>query len=58
MVGDSVTNILAAQNANMPVIYVSYGYGDLADIDAHKPLAVVDSFDEIVDVLASYAAAG
>ena len=58
MVGDSVTDILAAQNANMPVIYVSYGYGDLADIGAHKPLAVVDSFDEIVDVLANYADAG
>ncbi len=58
MVGDSVTDILAAQNANMPVICVSYGYGDLADIVAHKPLAVIDSFDEILDVLAVGACAG
>ena len=58
MVGDSVTDILAAHNANMPVICVSYGYGDLADIVSHKPLAVVESFDEIVAVLTNCAAAG
>jgi len=57
MVGDSVTDLLAAQNANMPVICVSYGYGDLPDIVAHGPSVIIDSIDQIVDALSEEATA-
>ena len=53
MVGDTATDVLAAKNADMPVIFVTYGYGDIAAIDLHEPLAVVDSMGEIVNALAS-----
>ena len=41
MIGDTVTDILAARNANMPAICVSYGYGDQTDIADHSPFAIV-----------------
>jgi phosphoglycolate phosphatase len=51
MIGDTITDIVAAENANMSSIYVSYGYGDISDIDLRHPLAVVDSLDQIIDLL-------
>lgn len=51
MVGDTVTDVLAAKNADMPAIYVTYGYGDISDVESFDPLALVDSFGEIVDLL-------
>jgi phosphoglycolate phosphatase len=53
MVGDTVTDILAAQNASMGVVCVSYGYGDIADIVAHNPSAIIDSIDQIVNLVAT-----
>lgn len=51
MIGDTVTDIQAAQNANMRAICVSYGYGSKADITDHSPFAIVDSIDQVVDIL-------
>jgi len=51
MIGDTGTDILAAKNANMPSIYVTYGYGDITEIELSDPLAIVDSLSEIVDLL-------
>ncbi|HCU88715.1 MAG TPA: phosphoglycolate phosphatase [Gammaproteobacteria bacterium] len=51
MVGDTGTDILAAKNANMPSIYVTYGYGAITEIELSAPLAIVDSLSEIVDLL-------
>ncbi len=51
MVGDTRTDILAAKNANMPSVYVTYGYGNITDIELNDPLAIVDSLSEIVDLL-------
>ena len=51
MIGDTVTDIQAGRNANMAVIAVSYGYGDKGDMAAHEPLAIVDSIDQIVEII-------
>jgi phosphoglycolate phosphatase len=51
MVGDTVTDIEAAQRANMKVICVSYGYGSRPDLIASKPSAIVDSIDQIIDII-------
>ena len=44
MVGDSKNDILAAQNAGMHSIGVSYGYNYNQSIEDHNPSVVVDSF--------------
>lgn len=51
MVGDSITDVLAAQNANMQVICVSYGYGDIKEIRARDACAITDSFPAVVGLL-------
>ncbi len=56
MVGDSQYDILAAHNANMDSIGVSYGYNNNQDIGIYRPSAVVDSFAEILTLLPKPAA--
>ncbi|MDO6761494.1 phosphoglycolate phosphatase [Tamlana sp. 2_MG-2023] len=50
MVGDSKNDILAAQNANMESIGVSYGYNYNENIADYKPTVVVDHFSEIQEL--------
>lgn len=50
MVGDSKNDILAAQNANMESIGVSYGYNYNENIADYKPTVVVDNFKELQDL--------
>ena len=52
MIGDSKNDILAAKGADMQSIAVSYGYNYGEDIAIYEPEAVVDSFDEILEILA------
>ena len=47
MVGDSKNDILAAQNANMKNIGVSYGYNYNEHISDYNPDKVIDSFAEL-----------
>lgn len=47
MVGDSKNDILAAQNADMHSIGVSYGYNYNTHISEFNPTTVVDKFDEL-----------
>ncbi len=47
MVGDSKNDILAAQNANMESIGVSYGYNYNENISDYNPTIVVDSFSDL-----------
>lgn len=47
MVGDSKNDILAAQNANMESIGVSYGYNYNENIADYKPTIVVDNFADL-----------
>lgn len=52
LVGDSVTDIKAAQAANMPVICVSYGYNQGMDLTNYGPDAIIDSFRELSSLIA------
>lgn len=52
MIGDSLTDVLAARNAGMPVVCVNYGYGDVVEMRAHEPDAMVGRFADIPALLA------
>lgn len=47
MVGDSKNDILAAQNAKMENIGLSYGYNYNENIADYNPTLVVDQFSEL-----------
>jgi phosphoglycolate phosphatase len=47
MVGDTATDARAAINAQIPVICVSYGYGNISEMAALGPVAIVDSMAEV-----------
>lgn len=47
MVGDSISDIRAAQAAGMPVICVSFGYNQGLDLTKVGPDAIIDSFAEL-----------
>ena len=51
MIGDSKNDIIAAQNANMQSIGVTYGYNYGEDIAIYNPDVVVDDIYEVVDIL-------
>ncbi len=53
MLGDSETDIRTAQNANMPVIAVSFGYTS-QHVSAFNPTHVIDHFDEAWPVISTY----
>ena len=46
MIGDSVNDILAAQNAGVPAIAVPFGYSD-KPVASFKPDLVLDHFDDL-----------
>lgn len=46
MIGDSINDILAAQNAGIPAIGVPFGYSD-KPIDSFNPDFVIDHFDKL-----------
>ena len=48
MIGDSITDIRAARNADMPVICVSYGYNHGEDIHSAGADRVVDSLRGLI----------
>ena len=50
MVGDSKNDILAAQNADMQSIGVSYGYNYNENIADYNPTVVVDNFADLQDL--------
>jgi phosphoglycolate phosphatase len=56
MVGDSVNDILAAQNAGIPSIAVSFGYSDVP-VDKLDPDHVIGSFDQLTVALVEQAIA-
>ena len=51
MIGDSENDILAAKNANIKSIAVTYGYSQGVDIKELKPDFIVNSLKEIKDIL-------
>ena len=51
MIGDSKNDIIAAKNANMDAVGVTYGYNYGEDIMIYKPDVVIDDFANIMDIL-------
>ncbi len=51
MVGDSKTDIETAQNANVPVVAVDFGYSD-HPVAPYKPNRVISHFDALWDAVA------
>ncbi len=51
MVGDSATDLHAANNAGMPVVLVRYGYRRDLDLDAADAVAVIDDMRELLPLL-------
>ena len=49
MVGDSINDVLAAKNAEVPVVVVSFGYTDIPPKDLGGDV-LIDQFDELYDV--------
>lgn len=56
-IGDAAVDVLAAQAAGVSAIGVTWGAGHRADLEAARPLALVDSVDELKRVLLGEAAA-
>ena len=50
VVGDSITDILAARAAGVPAVAVSFGYTEIAPHDLGAD-AVIDHFDELISAL-------
>lgn len=51
MVGDRQHDILGARENNLPVIGVGYGYGTLTEITAAKPDTIVNTVEELRNIL-------
>lgn len=51
MVGDSISDIRAAQAAGIPVICVSFGYNQGMDLTTARPDAIIDSFAELPELI-------
>ncbi len=51
MIGDSKNDILAAKEASMECIGVSYGYNYGEDINLYKPDIVIDDFGSLLEYL-------
>ncbi|MEN4053287.1 MULTISPECIES: phosphoglycolate phosphatase [Sulfurimonas] len=51
MIGDSKNDILAAKNAGVESIAVSYGYNYGEDIRTYHPSAVIDTFADLTTLL-------
>lgn len=50
MIGDSINDILAAQNAGLPSIAVPFGYSDVP-VETLKPTHIISHFDELTPQL-------
>lgn len=50
MVGDSITDILAARAAGMPIAAVTFGYNHGEPVSLRQPDFLIDHFPEILDI--------
>lgn len=49
MIGDREHDVLGARKSGLDCLAVSYGYGDMEELAASKPLKIAASAEEIVD---------
>lgn len=52
MVGDKEHDVFGARKAGLDCLAVSYGYGTMEELEAAKPLQIVDSADEVLNFFA------
>ena len=51
MVGDSKNDILAAKNAGLPCVAVTYGYNQGENLQSLKPDYTIDRFEELKEIV-------
>jgi phosphoglycolate phosphatase len=51
MVGDTTTDIQFAANANVPTVCVTFGAHSKANLDSKAPLALIDEWMQLLDVI-------
>lgn len=51
MVGDRKFDIIGAKANGLDVIAVTYGFGDRSEIEAHEPTLIVNSVQELRELL-------
>ena len=51
LVGDTVTDVKGAAVHNIPTVGVSWGYGEVADMEKAGAVAIVNSMDELYEYL-------
>ncbi len=54
MVGDSLSDIVAGHDQKLKTIAVTYGYENSNTFVTQNPTFIVDSFNEIIDVIKTY----
>jgi len=54
MVGDTTYDLLMAQQAGVPSIAVTYGFHTREQLNHERPLAIVNSIEDLRDVLRAY----
>ena len=50
-IGDSDTDMKTADNASLTKVAVTYGYRDKEVLETYKPDYMIDSFDELLDIV-------
>ena len=50
-IGDSDTDMKTADNASLTKVAVTYGYRDKEVLETYKPDYIIDSFDELLDIV-------
>lgn len=51
MVGDRKHDIIGAKSQDIDCLAVSYGYGSISELKNSKPLEIINSIDEILEIL-------
>ncbi len=46
-VGDSIVDVLTANNANLDSVILTYGYGKKEDLMSEKTIKLIDNFEEV-----------
>ncbi len=46
-VGDSIVDVLTANNANLDTVILTYGYGKKEDLMSEKTINLIDNFEEV-----------
>jgi phosphoglycolate phosphatase-like HAD superfamily hydrolase len=50
IIGDTPLDIIAAQASGIPVIAVATGIYSVDDLTRHKPNAVIDNYDDVLEL--------